>query len=140
MTGGAVCGEIFLDEGFRAAENFLFRDVLDAKRFWKTAVIGAGLVRTGFTFNPFRVWVEGRKPFGKLGAKNGKRGHAAKRRDMSRPGVVADKSAGLIGQGNQLGDRCRYPDAVFSVLFPPIFLVRIAGDLDGVIFFPEMAC
>ena len=48
--------------------------------------------------DPFRPRMERRKPFGQLRAEEGERRHTAKRREVARPGIVADENAGAIHQ------------------------------------------
>lgn len=110
----------------------------ECKRPGITAIIRAGFVRTGFSFNQFGLRMEGNKPFLQLGAKNGEGRHAAKCRQVPRPGIVAQENADAVNERKQRRDAARADDFGLAIFFPPVFLVGIAGNLNGVIFLPQM--
>jgi len=76
--------------------------------------------------------MERRKPFGQLRAEKRKGGHAAKRRQMPRAGVVADKHARAVNERQQFGYGARHDNAGFAGLEPPLSLIGIAGNLDAI--------
>jgi len=120
------------DEWFNVTPNFLFGDVPQAERHREAAVIRAGFVRACLAFERFRGRMERCKPFGQLRAEKRKGGDAAKRRQMSRAGVVADKHASTVNECQQFGHGARGGSAGFAGLDPPLALIRIAGNLDAI--------
>ena len=52
--------------------------------------------------------------------------------------TATDQNAGPVNEGKQRSDGTGAGNVVLTILFPPVFLVGIAGNLDGIIFLAQM--
>lgn len=129
FKGAWLASENQLQKFFNVLADFRFLGADHAQGDGESAIIGAGLVGTGFAFEPTRIGVERGEPLRKLRAKEREGGNPGERGEVSGSGIIADKSRGSVDQAEEFGHSPRSGHPGFPGCLPPRELVGVAGDL-----------
>src|SRR5947209_4841438 len=81
------------EKALDAVPNLFLAHARQTERLGEAAIIGAWFVGASLAIQPLRRRMQWRKPFRQLRPEQSQRWHATKRRQMPRPGIVADKSS-----------------------------------------------
>ncbi len=117
-----------LEPGLDFLEDFGGGVVEDAVGLEESAVVKAGFVGAGFTFDVGGLGMVGKKPLGALGTEDGKGGDAESGGEMAGSGVVADEGGCVFQTADEFGE---VDGAMGGVAegFPFFSLVGVAEDL-----------